>query len=103
MAVTRITDAWLTAEHKPLPSKRAPRWCAATKAVNEDPAIVNRASPRTIRMLGWLAAGLLTSQPVCLPALATLGEDATKVENARIRMKAQLRTTAITGYTLLRI
>ena len=49
---------------------------------------------------GWLAAGVLLSQAVCLPALATLGEDVATVENDRIQMKAQLRTTSIAGYTV---
>jgi Protein of unknown function (DUF2844) len=48
----------------------------------------------------WLLAGVLASQIVCLPAFATLGEDATTVENDRVQMKAQLRTTSIAGYTV---
>jgi hypothetical protein len=51
-------------------------------------------------MLGWLATGALASQAVCLPALATLGEDAATVENDRVSMKAQLRTTSVAGYTV---
>jgi hypothetical protein len=47
-----------------------------------------------------LAAGVLASQLVCLPALATLGEDVASVENDRVQMKAQLRTTSIAGYTV---
>lgn len=49
---------------------------------------------------GWLAAGLVVSQAVCLPALATLGEDVSTVENDRVQMKAQLRTTSVAGYTV---
>src|SRR5882757_4416959 len=55
---------------------------------------------KAIGVLGWLAAGVLASQAVCLPALATLGEDAATVENDRAQMKAQLRTTAVAGYTV---
>jgi hypothetical protein len=55
---------------------------------------------KTIGVLGWLAAGVLASQAVCLPALATLGEDVATVENDRVQMKAQLRTTAVAGYTV---
>jgi hypothetical protein len=51
-------------------------------------------------MLGWLTAGVLMSQAVSLPALATLGEDVTTVENDRMQMKAQLRTTSVAGYTV---
>jgi hypothetical protein len=51
-------------------------------------------------MLGMLAAGVLLSQFVCAPALATLGEDVTTVENDRVKMKAQVRTTAVAGYTV---
>lgn len=58
---------------------------------------MNPASAQATRVLGWLAASMLA---VCLPAWATLGEDATSVENDRIRMKAQLRTTAVAGYTV---
>jgi Protein of unknown function (DUF2844) len=47
-----------------------------------------------------LLAGVLASQIVCLPAFATLGEDATTVENDRVQMKAQLRTTSVAGYTV---
>jgi hypothetical protein len=61
---------------------------------------VNPASAKAIRVLGWIAAGALASQAACLPARATLGEDATSVENDRVRMKAQLRTTAVAGYTV---
>ncbi len=49
---------------------------------------------------GWLAAGVLASQAVCLPARATLGEDAATVEADRAQMKAQLRTTAVAGSTV---
>jgi hypothetical protein len=66
----------------------------------EDPTTVNPASAKAIRMLGWLTAGVLMSQAVCLPALATLGEDVTTVENDRLQMKAQLRTTSVAGYTV---
>ncbi len=48
----------------------------------------------------WLAAGVLASQAVIVPAWATLGEDASSVESDRVRMKAELRTTAIAGYTV---
>ena len=58
------------------------------------------ASSNAKRLLGCLVAGLLVSQLVCLPALATLGEDAATVENDRIKMKAQLRTSAVAGYTV---
>ena len=51
-------------------------------------------------MLGWLTAGVLASQSVCLPALATLGEDVSTVENDRMHMKAQLRMTAVAGYAV---
>jgi Protein of unknown function (DUF2844) len=61
---------------------------------------VNPASAKAIRVLGWLTAGVLASQAVCLPALATLGEDVTTVENDRVQMKAQLRTTSVAGYTV---
>jgi hypothetical protein len=66
----------------------------------KDPTIVNPASAGTIRVLGWLTAGILATQAVCPPALATLGEDVTTVENDRMQMKAQLRTTAVAGYTV---
>ena len=58
------------------------------------------ASSNAKRLLGCLVAGVLVSQLVCLPALATLGEDAATVENDRIKMKAQLRTSAVAGYTV---
>jgi hypothetical protein len=61
---------------------------------------VNPASSNAKRVLGWLAAGVLSSQFVCLPAVATLGEDVATVENDRIQMKAQVRTTAVAGYTV---
>jgi hypothetical protein len=66
----------------------------------EDPTTVNPASTKAIRVLGWLTAGALASQAVCLPALATLGEDVATVENDRMNMKAQLRTTSVAGYTV---
>ena len=47
----------------------------------------------------WLA-GLMVSQLVCHPALATLGEDVATVENDRVQMKAQLRMTSVAGYTV---
>jgi hypothetical protein len=50
--------------------------------------------------LAGLAAGVLVSQIVCAPALATLGEDVTTVENDRIKMKAQVRTTSVAGYAV---
>jgi Protein of unknown function (DUF2844) len=59
---------------------------------------VNPAGAKAKRVFGWLAAGALASQAVCLPALATLGEDVTTVENDRVHMKAQLRTTSVAGY-----
>jgi hypothetical protein len=55
---------------------------------------------KAIGVLGWLAAGVLANQAVCLPARATLGEDVTTVENDRVQMKAQLRTTTVAGYTV---
>jgi hypothetical protein len=55
---------------------------------------------KAIGVLGWLAAGVLASQAVCLPARATLGEDVATVENDRVQMKAQLRTTTVAGYTV---
>ena len=58
------------------------------------------ASAKAIRVLGRLTAAVLMSQAVCLPALATLGEDVTTVENDRMQMKAQLRTTSVAGYTV---
>ncbi len=58
------------------------------------------ASRNTKRVLGCLVAGVLVSQVACLPAFATLGEDATTVENDRVKMKAQLRTTVVSGYTV---
>ena len=58
------------------------------------------ASSNAKRILGCLVAGVLVSQVACLPAFATLGEDATTVENDRIKLKAQLRTTAVAGYTV---
>lgn len=54
----------------------------------------------SLRLLRWLAAGVLASQAVCLPAHATLGEDVATVENDRVQMKAQLRTTSVAGYTV---
>ncbi len=58
------------------------------------------ASSNAKRVLGCLVAGVLVSQVACLPAFATLGEDATTVENDRIKLKAQVRTTAVAGYTV---
>ena len=55
---------------------------------------------KAMRLLGGLAAAVVVSQIVCSPALATLGEDVTTVENDRLKMKAQLRMTAIAGYTV---
>lgn len=58
------------------------------------------ASSKAKRVLGCLVAGVL-SQIACLPAFATLGEDVATVENDRVQMKAQLRTTtSIAGYTV---
>ena len=58
------------------------------------------ASSNTKRFLGCLVASVLVSQFACLPAHATLGEDVTTVENDRIKLKAQVRTTAVAGYTV---
>lgn len=52
------------------------------------------------RILGCLTAAVLVSQLACLPAFATLGEDATTVENDRIKLKAQVRSTAVAGYNV---
>lgn len=52
------------------------------------------------RYLGCLTAAVLVSQLACLPAFATLGEDATTVENDRIKLKAQVRSTAVAGYNV---
>ena len=69
--------------------------------VNEDATAVKPASSKAKRVLGCLVAGVLTSQVFCLPALATLGEDVSTVENDRVQMKAQLRTTtSVAGYTV---
>ncbi len=57
------------------------------------------ASAKAIRS-GWIAAGVLASQVLCFPAWATLGEDASTVENDRAHMKAQIRTTSVAGYTV---
>jgi hypothetical protein len=43
---------------------------------------------------------VLASLLVCAPALATLGEDVATVENDRVQMKAQLRTTSVAGFTV---
>lgn len=58
------------------------------------------ASRNVKRALGCLVTGVLVSQVACLPAFATLGEDATSVENDRVKLKAQLRTTVVAGYTV---
>lgn len=58
------------------------------------------ASSNAKRVLGCLVTGVLVSQTVCLPAFATLGEDATTVENDRVKLKAQVRATAVAGYTV---
>ena len=58
------------------------------------------ASSNAKRVLGCLVAGALMSQLASLPAFATLGEDVATVENDRIQMKAQLRTTSVAGYTV---
>jgi Protein of unknown function (DUF2844) len=69
--------------------------------VNEEATAVKFASSAAMRVLGCLAAGVLTSQFLCLPAFATLGEDAATVENDRVQMKAQLRTTtSAAGYAV---
>jgi hypothetical protein len=67
---------------------------------SKDATSVKLPSTRAMRLSGALAAGVLISQIVCAPALATLGEDVTTVENDRLKMKAQLRTTAVAGYTV---
>src|SRR5262249_9491774 len=61
---------------------------------------VRPVSARVMSLSGWVAAGVLASQAVSLPARATLGEDVTTVENDRVHMKAQLRTTSVAGYTV---
>jgi hypothetical protein len=61
---------------------------------------VKSASSNAKRVLGCLVASVIVSQVACLPAHATLGEDATTVENDRIQLKAQIRTTAVAGYTV---
>lgn len=61
---------------------------------------MKRPSAKVMQLLGALATGLLISQIVCPPALATLGEDVTTVENDRVKMKAQVRTTSVAGYTV---
>jgi hypothetical protein len=61
---------------------------------------VKSASGKAMRGWGWLVAGVLVSRTACLPAFATLGEDASTVENDRVQMKAQLRTTSVAGYTV---
>jgi hypothetical protein len=61
---------------------------------------VKLASSKAKRVLGCLVAGVLTSQVLCLPAFATLGEDVATVENDRVQMKAQLRTTSVAGYAV---
>jgi hypothetical protein len=43
---------------------------------------------------------MFVSQAVCLPAMATLGADATSVESDRAQMKAQTRVTSAAGYTV---
>ena len=54
----------------------------------------------SLRLLRWLAAGVLAGQVVSLPAHATLGENVATVENDRVQMKAQLHTTSVAGYTV---
>jgi Protein of unknown function (DUF2844) len=61
---------------------------------------VKSPSAKAFRLLGGLAAGVLASQVICLPAQATLGENVTTVENDRVQMKAQLRTMSVAGYTV---
>jgi hypothetical protein len=77
-----------------------PRTAGVSLIASEDPTTVNPASARIVRMFGWLTAGVLASQAVCLPALATLGEDVATVENDRLQMKAQLRMTSVAGYAV---
>jgi hypothetical protein len=67
---------------------------------SKDATSVKLTSAKATRLLGGLAAGLVTGQLLCPPALATLGEDVTTVENDRVQMKAQLRTTSVAGYTV---
>jgi hypothetical protein len=66
----------------------------------EERIAVKSASSNAKRVWGCLVAAVLVSQVACLPAFATLGEDATTVENDRIKLKAQVRTTAVAGYTV---
>lgn len=61
---------------------------------------MNSASSNAKRILGCLVASVLVSQSVCLPAFATLGEDAATVESDRLELKAQVRSTAVAGYTV---
>jgi hypothetical protein len=61
---------------------------------------VKPSGAKSTSVRSWLLAGALASQIVCLPAFATLGEDVTTVENDRVQMKAQLRTTSVAGYTV---
>jgi Protein of unknown function (DUF2844) len=62
---------------------------------------VKLASSKAMHFFGWLTAGVLASQAVCLPAMAGLGGDASTVEADRVQMKGQVRvTTATAAYTV---
>jgi hypothetical protein len=79
----------------------APRNSSISFSIHTEERIaVKSASSNAKCVWGCLVAGVLVSQVACLPAFATLGEDATTVENDRIKLKAQVRTTAIAGYTV---
>jgi hypothetical protein len=66
----------------------------------KDVIAVKLPNARAMRLLIACAAGVLVFQLICQPARATLGEDVATVENDRVRMKAQLRTTSVAGYTV---
>jgi hypothetical protein len=66
----------------------------------KDATAVKPARAKVMRVSGWLVTGVLMSQVACLPAFATLGEDAATVDANRVQMKAQLRTTSVAGYTV---
>jgi len=61
---------------------------------------VKLASGKAMHILGWLVTGVLASQAACLPAMASLGGDATTVEADRAQMKAQVRVTSTAAYTV---
>lgn len=56
--------------------------------------------PSAVRGRGRLTAAALATLAFCHPVWATLGEDVTTVENDRVHMKAQTRTTSVAGYTV---